>query len=589
MPQKKDFPSTRFLIYKKLLLVGLIFILILGFIYQRFIFYQSHFLPRTSINQIDISNLDFLQAQTKLSSFIIHPQDKIIFTALDEKISSTSAQLELNDHIDTTLADILVQQQNLAFLNFLSTFAVSTPRSYNLSPSFNPTALRQMISALAQRLNQPGKAGYLLLQKTGDLNSLIIEAGQDKITLNQAEAFQLVSSNLGHISNFSLPVEQEPLKYTSSQIKTLTSQANSILNQKLTFDTDQVDNFSFTLSDLDLIPLLGASSSTQLAIKNNFADIIDASVKREPQEPILELTDGAVTKFIPPLDGLQLDRQHFFSLINQSLNQLLATDEAQILNLDLPLTTASPKKSLSQTNDLGINELLGFGESYYAHSSSGRIHNVVLTASRINNTLVAPGEEFSFNHALGDVSSNSGYQAGYVIKGGRSELSAGGGVCQVSTTLFRALLDSGLKITLRRPHSYRVSYYELNNDPGFDATVYSGNVDLRFINDTNRYLLISTQTDVDNLYMTAKIYGTSDGRYTTITNYKKFNAKKAPAPEYITDPSLPSGAVKQIDWAVGGLQTNFTHTIYNADGSIRNQKDYPSTYQAWSSKYLVGP
>ncbi|NCU32515.1 MAG: vancomycin resistance protein, partial [Candidatus Moranbacteria bacterium] len=227
--------------------------------------------------------------------------------------------------------------------------------------------------------------------------------------------------------------------------------------------------------------------------------------------------------------------------------------------------------------------------SYYAHSIPGRIHNVALTASRLNNTLVAPGETFSFNQTLGEISAATGFKEGYVIKGNRSELSAGGGVCQVSTTLFRALLNSGLKINLRLPHSYRVSYYELNNDPGFDATVYSGNVDLRFTNDTDHYLLITAQADSDLLYMSIKIYGTADGRSTTITNYKKFNAQAAPAAEYITDLSLPKGTKKQIDWAVGGLQTIFTHTIYNADGSVRSQKDYPSTYQAWSAKYLVNP
>lgn len=245
--------------------------------------------------------------------------------------------------------------------------------------------------------------------------------------------------------------------------------------------------------------------------------------------------------------------------------------------------------SLSETNDLGINDLIGFGESYYDHSISGRIHNVALTSSKLNNTLVAPGQEFSFNQTIGEVSAATGYQNGYVIQGGRSVLSPGGGVCQVSTTLFRALLDAGLQITLRHPHSYRVSYYELNNDPGFDATVYSGNIDLRFINDTDHYLLISSQTDNDNLYMTVKIYGYDDGRYTTITDYKKYNFVGAPATEYIVDASLPSGTKKQIDWAVGGLQTIFTHTIYNGDNSIRSQTKYPSKYQAWSAKFLVGP
>lgn len=566
--------------------------LLCGFflLFHWFTFYQTHFLPQTFVNNLDISNLTFIQAINKLDAIQINPEEKIVLVSAEEKISSSSGQLALNYNFSLLLTKIIQEQTTQSSLrNFFFSFFTDNKFAFFAPTDFDQQALKNMISALALRVDRQGKNGYLLLKKSGQLSSLIIEPGQNQVQLNQEKAFLLISQNLGYQQNFSLPTEEEVLQYSSSQIEQLQTQASFLIKKNLNFQTKQIDNFSFSLSDIDLIPLLGASSSTKLAIKQEYITSLQEQTLRLPQEPKLVISNNKVLEFVPPLDGITLDANAFSLQLDQGLKQLTASDSASQINFDLPLLTQSPSATLASTNNLGINEIIGFGESYYAHSIPGRIHNVALTASKINNALVAPGETFSFNKTLGEVSAAAGFKEGYVIKGNRSELSAGGGVCQVSTTLFRALLDAGLQIDLRLPHSYRVSYYELNNDPGFDATVYSGNVDLRFTNDTDHYLLLAVQTDSDQLYMTVKIYGTSDGRQTTITNYKKFNAQAAPATEYIIDPSLVRGNKKQIDWAVGGLQTIFTHTIYNADGSVRSQKNYPSTYQAWSAKYLINP
>lgn len=583
-PKKATFPTISVII-----IFGAVFCA-LFLLFRLFTFYQTHFLPQTTVNYLDIGQLTFSQAELKLQSIQINPEDKIILTANEEKISSSSGQLSLSYDFSTLLTSILqTQTQQSSLKNFFLSFFTNNQDVFFAPVNFNQSALEEMISSLASRVDQEGKSGYLLLKKSGRLDSLIIEPGQNQLTLDQKQAFSLVSHKLGYQQEFSLPVKEEQLQYSATQIEQLKNQASNLIKKNLNFQTSQLDNFSFSLSDIDLIPLLGASSSTKLAFKQDYINFLQQNVSRPPQEPQLTIIDNKVSTFTPPLNGLTLDNNHFSLQLDQGLTQLMASDSASQITLDLPLLTQSPQTTLASTNNLGINELIGFGESYYAHSIPGRIHNVALASSRLNNTLLAPGETFSFNKTLGEVSAATGFKEGYIIKGNRSELSAGGGVCQVSTTLFRALLNSGLKITLRLPHSYRVSYYELNNDPGFDATVYSGNVDLRFINDTDHHLLITAQADSSQLYMAVKIYGTNDGRRTTITNYKKFNARPAPAAEYITDLSLPKGSKKQIDWAVDGLQTVFTHTIYNADGSIRNQKDYASTYQAWSAKYLVNP
>src|SRR5690606_29560789 len=96
---------------------------------------------------------------------------------------------------------------------------------------------------------------------------------------------------------------------------------------------------------------------------------------------------------------------------------------------DLILAEAAPEMTLADTNNLGINERIGFGESYYSGSIPNRIHNVSLTAQRINMAIVPPGKEFSFNRTLGDVSAAIGFRSAYIIKDGRTSLGDGGGVC----------------------------------------------------------------------------------------------------------------------------------------------------------------
>jgi vancomycin resistance protein YoaR len=206
----------------------------------------------------------------------------------------------------------------------------------------------------------------------------------------------------------------------------------------------------------------------------------------------------------------------------------------------------------------------------------------------MNNILVAPGEEFRFNKTLGEVSKRTGYRSAYVISNGKTVLGDGGGVCQVSTTYFRAVLDAGLQVTLRRPHSYRVSYYELNQKPGIDATVYSGDVDFRFVNDTDHHILIRSSANSDDLYMKVEIYGTSDGRTAEIVDHKTWDLRSPPPPAYYPTTEIPAGTTKQIDWAVSGIKASFTHIVKDKDGETISEKEYYSNYVPWSAKYLQG-
>jgi vancomycin resistance protein YoaR len=246
-----------------------------------------------------------------------------------------------------------------------------------------------------------------------------------------------------------------------------------------------------------------------------------------------------------------------------------------------------PKISTDKVNNLGIRELIGTGTSLFQHSIPGRIYNVTLASSRLNGILVAPGEVFSFNNALGDVSAFTGYKQAYVIQNGRTVLGDGGGVCQVSTTLFRSVLNAGLPVIERTAHAYRVGYYEEDSSPGLDATVFSPSPDLKFKNDTKNYILIQTVVDPDTLRLTFYLYGTKDGRQVTISTPAVSNQTPPPPDLYQDDPTLPVGEIKQVDFSAWGANVYFTRQVVK-NGKTIISETFNSNYRPWQAIYLRG-
>ena len=163
---------------------------------------------------------------------------------------------------------------------------------------------------------------------------------------------------------------------------------------------------------------------------------------------------------------------------------------------------------------------MGKGTSNFAGSPSSRIHNIKIGSAKFHGLLIKPEEEFSFNTILGEVGPEQGYKEELVIKRDKTIPEYGGGLCQVSTTVFRAAVYSGLKITERYPHAFPVVYY---SPQGFDATIYPPHPDFRFINDTPSHLLI--QTKVEGYYLTFEFYGTDDGRKVEIDGPHQYDVK----------------------------------------------------------------
>ena len=263
----------------------------------------------------------------------------------------------------------------------------------------------------------------------------------------------------------------------------------------------------------------------------------------------------------------------------------------------VPLIVIESQPAVADTataQQLGISGLLpnGLQTSYFYGSHAERVQNITTAAARFYGVLVAPGETFSMADTLGDVSLDNGYAEAPIIFGGRTIQGVGGGVCQVSTTLFRAVFFAGFPIVQRVPHAYRVSYYEQTangRDPslaGLDATVYVPLVDFKFTNDSPYWLLM--ETSVSGYSLTWKLYSTYDGRTVDWQTTGPQNIVPAPKPLFEENPDLKPGQITQTDYAANGADVTVDRTVLK-DDAVYFQDEYKTRYEAWQAVCEYAP
>ncbi len=305
----------------------------------------------------------------------------------------------------------------------------------------------------------------------------------------------------------------------------------------------------------------------------------------EPKDALFELNNGKVSAFKPEEPGKEIlteqAKKDFLSYMSNVTN---LPQHYEIVVSDKIL---EPEITLENVNTYGIVEKIAEGRSNYTGSIPGRVHNVILATSRFHGVLVPPGDIFSYNKIVGDISQATGFQPAYVIKDGRTVLGDGGGVCQVSTTLFRAALNAGLPIIERKAHAYRVHYYENDRKPGFDATVFSPSVDFKFKNDTGNYILIQTSINQATRDVIFEFWGKKDGRQVELSDAQIYDQRPAPEPLYQDDPTIPRGTTKQVDWAAPGAKSKFTYKV-TRNGEVLQDETFYSNYRPWQAVYLVG-
>lgn len=252
--------------------------------------------------------------------------------------------------------------------------------------------------------------------------------------------------------------------------------------------------------------------------------------------------------------------------------------------------TDPPVLDNATAESLGITENVVTASTYFGGSSRNRIQNIVTSAAEFHGLLIAPGETVSMAEILGDISLDTGYAEALIIYGNRTIKGVGGGVCQVSTTLFRAAFFGGYQIDERYAHAYRVTYYEKgpgSPGPGMDATVFPPRVDFKFTNDSPYWLLMETYV-YGNSQLQWKFYSTSDGRTVQWSSSGPLNVKEAPEPLYRENPELPEGKIEQVDFEADGMDVVVYRTV-TRDGSALHEDTIRTHYFAWGAVYEFGP
>jgi len=289
--------------------------------------------------------------------------------------------------------------------------------------------------------------------------------------------------------------------------------------------------------------------------------------------------------------GIEIDKETLRAYVKTALKTFVNADvsaEPTVLEpIQIPLTQIDPQITVPDSlKTLGVTDLLEFGYSDFSGSPANRIHNIQIGIAQFNGVIVDKDATFSFMSQMSPVDAEHDFLPELVIKGDETIPEFGGGLCQISSTMFRAIIYTGLPIVARTNHSYAVSYYARPFGYGLDATVYDPAPDLKFLNNTPASILIQSYTDGNSAFFV--FYGTNDGRRVEMEGPYSYdyNSIAEPTIEY-TDELAPGE--RQLDTpAHTGFTTDWFRTIFYADGTTSERENIHSVYEARPAKYLEG-
>jgi len=578
----KKYPSIKKISKLAVIITASVILLMLCGLLSYNIVYNSRIYPNLSVAGEFVGGKTQDEASTTLSENIKPPSElTLIFQDQTFNIKASDIDLVYNFSASVAVAYGYTRTGNFPLDIKRRMELLFSPLNVDLVIGLNPDKLNKIVSVISGQISIDPIDPAVTKTAAG----IAVEKGSPGRDVDTNKLISLIWETLSQNQSTQIPI---PVNYIDNSIneaeaQVYSSRAGKLLNKNI------IIKFEFTeipVRDTDMLNLIGAKGGYNSDEIYKFIEKIASDIERDPQNPKFVFENGKVTEFRPALPGIKVEKGVLENLIVQKLTELELGNEKS-MTVDMPVTKVDPEIDTGDVNDFGIKELIGRGTSTYFHSIPGRVHNVTLASQRINGTLVKPGETFSFNNALGDVSAFTGYQQAYIIKDGKTILGDGGGVCQVSTTLFRALLNAGLPITERQAHAYRVGYYEQDSPPGLDATVFSPSPDLKFINDTGHYILIEAKADSKNYSLVFELYGTKDGRVSSISKPVVTNITAPPPDVYQDDPTLPVGTIKQVDYKAWGAKTTF-HYVVTKDGSEIINKTFISNYKPWAAVYLRG-
>jgi vancomycin resistance protein YoaR len=426
------------------------------------------------------------------------------------------------------------------------------------------------LQLIAQAVNAPARDARLVRRGL----HITIAAGSSGRTLERTVAREEIVGALASLSRapVSLPVRFAPPKATIESLTPAQRKASLVVSapvRVIVGDTTlRIPRWRLaTILDLRTVRFSGPAADRYFAR-------LAKQVDRAPKDAGFAVA-GDTISVVPSEPGLELDVPRAAASI------LAAASRTANRVTRLPLAVAQPKRSTAAAQAMGITGVVGTYETVYG-GDPNRIHNVQLVAHLVDNKLIAPGTTFSFNGTTGERSAAKGFLEAPVIVNGELQTGLGGGVCQVSTTVFNAAFEAGLPITARTNHALYISHYPL----GRDATVNYPDIDLKFVNDTDHWLLLRTFVGPSSLVVS--LYGTPvHRRVESIAQPLRYVA--APPVQKTVDATLKPRQIVVDDPGVPAQSTSVERKVYSSDGKLLSDATWYSSYRAEPKIVRVGP
>ncbi len=585
-----------------MLALAALLVLILGWTFGINLLYAGRVLPGVSLNGKSLAGMDITAAQLAISESYEFPQTGHILLQDGEKSWMVTPD-QLGVYLDTvgSAQNALAVGRNGSLLKRLKDLSQASFYGYEISPIFifNQKMALQYLTDISTSIDQPIKEAGISVENA----QVVISQGQPGRILDLAASLTAINAQLTRMQDGIVPLviqENQPKMLDVSKQGEL---VKGILSQPFTLKLPNATDKDPTwqVQPVDLARLL---TFTEVANGNN-ADL-QVGINKTLTAAYLHSLEGEIdqdaenARFIfnddtrlldliqPAVQGRALQVDPSVEAINQAITN---GDHSATLQVNI---TEPQIKDTTTGAELGITELVSSYTSYFRGSSDERVHNIQIAAARFHGLLLAPGATLSMSDVIGNISLDNGYAEALIIVGDQTIAGVGGGVCQVSTALFRTAFFGGYQIDERHAHAYRVGYYEQTASghdqklAGLDATVFVPIVDFKFTNDTPYWLLMETYVSPTYDTLTWKFYSTSDGRTVNWSSTGPTDIIEPADPLYRENPDLPTGKIKQVEYAADGATVAVKRTV-SRDGQVLYNDTFSTKYEPWQAVFEYGP
>ena len=568
--------------------------------------YQNRLNPGIKIGNFDLGGKTFSEAR----EIITTQTKKIEASGIPAKYADKEVTLNtsffsfdsdlayptLNYEVEKTINALFNNKKNTSFLSYLY---------YKLIPgkiisekafySLNENRIKTILLENFKELEIPAiNASFVLVTDNNGLAKLVSEPEKIGKKINYDQFLKDINFNLENLNNETIIIKTQSEYPDAKQVDLIELEEEA---KKLIGKTETVLNFIdstekpsenkvWKIENEKIISWLSVQkensklklSLDQKRVSLYLTEIVAPDIKIEAITPRFEMKDSRVSSWQSGKDGRELDIENSAKKITEEI--LNGNYEIELITKELKVDEQVAE------NNFKIKEIIGTGVSDFSGSPKNRQHNIKVGADSVHGLLIKPGEEFSLVKNLGVIDETSDYLPELVIKGNKTIYEYGGGLCQIGTTIFRSALASGLPITARQNHSYRVSYYE---PAGTDAAVYDPWPDVRFINDTGNYILIQSRIEGNLVYF--DFWGVSDGRISSTTKPVIYNIVKPEPSKLIETDTLKPGEKKCTERAHNGADAYFDYKVIYPEGATTTpiqERRFSSHYVPWPEVCLIG-